>query len=50
MARTNLPIQEVALQCGFADLPYFSNRFKRMVDVPPGQSRRGIFVSPRNKE
>ena len=50
MARTNLTIQEVALQCGFADRPYFSNRFKRMVDVPPGQSRRGIFVSPRNKE
>ena len=39
LGRTNLPVQEIAVRCGFTDLPYFSNKFKRIVGVPPGQWR-----------
>ncbi len=40
---SGVPIVEVALETGFADQSHFTQRFKRMVGVPPGQ-----YVKDRN--
>ena len=38
---TDLPLQEIADCCGFADVHHFSKAFKRVVQLPPGAFRRG---------
>lgn len=35
----NTPLHEIADQCGFADLAYFSNKFKRVTGMSPSQWR-----------
>lgn len=37
-----LPLNEVALQSGFSDQSHFTNRFKRLIGVTPGQYVREI--------
>lgn len=38
---TDLPLQQIAESCGFADEHHFSKAFKRLVQVSPGAYRRG---------
>jgi AraC-like DNA-binding protein len=40
LARTNVPLVEVATQSGFADQAAFTRTFRRVVGEPPGQWRR----------
>lgn len=40
LLRKGLPIAQVALATGFNDQSHFTNRFRRMVGVPPGEYRR----------
>ncbi len=40
----DLPLQQVADACGYADLSHFSHRFRAALGVPPGQYRR-ILIS-----
>jgi len=40
LLRAGVPITQVALATGFSDQSHFTNRFKRMVGVPPGEYRR----------
>lgn len=37
---TRLPLQQVAVTCGYADLSHFSHRFRASVGVSPGQYRQ----------
>ncbi|TFW11397.1 AraC family transcriptional regulator [Massilia arenosa] len=37
-----LPLQQVAEDCGYADLAHFSHRFKAAVGVPPGRYRLAL--------
>lgn len=38
---TDLPLREIAVSCGFADVHHFSKAFKRVARLPPGAYRRG---------
>lgn len=40
LSTKNIPITEVADECGFYDLPYFSRTFKKQTGVTPSQYRR----------
>jgi AraC-like DNA-binding protein len=40
LLRSGMPIAEVAMATGFNDQSHFTNRFRRMVGVPPGEYRR----------
>ena len=40
LARENISITQVADECGFYDLPYFSRTFKKQTGVTPSQYRR----------
>jgi transcriptional regulator GlxA family with amidase domain len=35
-----LPLREIAVSCGFADVHHFSKAFKRFTRLPPGAYRR----------
>jgi AraC family transcriptional regulator len=37
-----LPLQQVADACGYADLSHFSHRFRAAIGVPPGRFRQGV--------
>ena len=37
---TDLPLREIAVSCGFADVHHFAKAFKRITQVPPGAYRR----------
>ncbi len=39
MRETNASLQDIAEQCGFPDLPYFSQKFKRAEGMTPSQWR-----------
>lgn len=41
LKNTELPIQEIALRCGFATLSNFNRQFLAVCGVPPGQVRKG---------
>ena len=43
LVETNLPISEVAYQCGFLDHSYFSRQFKLMFDELPSDIRRQVY-------
>jgi AraC-like DNA-binding protein len=45
LARTDLTVDAVARQCGFADLYHFSHRFTRIYGMPPS-TYRAISVAP----
>lgn len=40
LVKTNMPISEVALECGFQNIPYFSYVFKQHMKITPGEFRR----------
>ncbi len=40
LSSTALPIQQIALQCGFTDPAYFSRLFKKRYGYPPGQAKQ----------
>jgi AraC-like DNA-binding protein len=40
LARTNTPLLDIALTCGFSDQSHFNRVFKKHTGVPPGQYRR----------
>ena len=39
LARTDLPVETIARQCGFADLAHFSHRFTSLHGVSPSAYR-----------
>jgi AraC family transcriptional regulator len=41
LTRTDLSVEAVAYQCGFADLSHFSHRFTAIYGVPPSVYRSG---------
>jgi AraC-like DNA-binding protein len=53
LLQTHLAVYEIALQCGFENIPYFSFLFKKQVGVSPGQFRGSYSYlrsgSPREK-
>ncbi len=42
LGATDLAVEQIALQCGFADSAYFCRQFKKEMGRTPGQYRRGI--------
>jgi AraC-like DNA-binding protein len=40
LVTTDSSISEIALECGFENIPYFSYVFKRRVNVSPSQFRK----------
>jgi len=40
LIRSNLPLAQVALECGFSDQSHFTNTFVRHVGMTPGRWRR----------
>ncbi len=40
LVRTNMPICDIALECGFSNIPYFSYVFKKYNDMPPLKFRK----------
>ncbi len=40
LARTNLPVYKVAMECGFENIPYFSSLFKKHQGIAPAEFRR----------
>lgn len=54
LAETEMPIKDIATQCGFTDTAYFANRFKSIYRSTPSQirefSRKGkkVHVSSKN--
>lgn len=40
LVRTNLPIYQVASECGYDNVPYFSYTFKNRINVAPGEFRK----------
>lgn len=39
LTETELPVQEIARQCGFSDTAYFTNRFRSLLHTTPTQLR-----------
>ena len=46
MRYTDLPLEEIALQCGFSSLSYFCRVFKQQTDLTPGQFRLRFPPAP----
>jgi AraC-like DNA-binding protein len=42
LIRSDLPLADVAVRCGFADQSHFTKRFRRSMGVGPGSYRRGL--------
>jgi AraC-like DNA-binding protein len=40
LVKTNLHVSEIALQCGFDNIPYFSYVFKKQFNISPGEFRK----------
>ena len=40
LAETDMPIKDIALACGYGDLAYFTNRCKKLFDLPPATLRK----------
>ncbi len=40
LIRTNLPVSEISVRCGFENIPYFSFLFKKNTDLSPGEFRK----------
>ncbi|CAH0290514.1 Bifunctional transcriptional activator/DNA repair enzyme AdaA [Rahnella aquatilis] len=40
---TDRSVEEIGLQCGFTDAPYFITRFKKMIGKTPLQYRKAAF-------
>lgn len=46
LRRTNAPVGQIALQCGFADPCYFSSRYRRHFGIRPSKERSVNGTSP----
>ena len=44
LARSNCPVGEIALRCGFASAFHFSRRFKEAFGLPPSEARRALLA------
>lgn len=44
LANTNLPVKEIAYQCGFNSVPYFNKRFKKLLGISPFAYRKSAKV------
>lgn len=40
---TDMPIGEIAFECGFSDAPHFIRQFQQLYGVSPGKLRRALF-------
>lgn len=40
LVKTDVPVSEIALQCGFDNIPYFSCLFKKHLNLSPGEFRK----------
>jgi len=40
LVKTNLPVYEIAIECGYDNIPYFSYVFKSRTGVAPGEFRK----------
>ena len=40
LVKTNIPVYEVALECGYENIPYFSYTFKNRNNIAPGEFRK----------
>ncbi|MDR2614508.1 MAG: helix-turn-helix transcriptional regulator, partial [Candidatus Accumulibacter sp.] len=40
LQNTALPIKQIAIECGFRSVHYFSNRFRKYHACSPGEMRR----------
>lgn len=40
LSETDMPIKDIALECGYSDIAYFTNRCKRLFHQPPAQLRK----------
>lgn len=40
LVKTNLPVYEIAIECGYDNIPYFSYIFKNRTGVAPGEFRK----------
>jgi len=40
LVKTNLPVYQIAIECGYGNIPYFSYIFKNRVNVAPGEFRK----------
>jgi AraC-like DNA-binding protein len=45
MLRTDVPLLQIAIECGFADQPHFSRVFLRFVGISPARWRR-VLAAP----
>jgi AraC-like DNA-binding protein/mannose-6-phosphate isomerase-like protein (cupin superfamily) len=45
LQNTALPIKQIAAECGFTSVHYFSNRFRKYYARPPGEMRRREFAA-----
>ena len=50
LQNTRLPVQEVAAECGFADLSNFCKQFRREYGCPPGAFRENTRKSAEEQE
>ena len=41
METTDIPVADVAVKCGFADVNNFIRAFRQTYAIPPGKWRRG---------
>jgi AraC-like DNA-binding protein len=46
MLRTDVPLLQIAIECGFADQPHFSRVFLRFVGISPARWRRVLAAPP----
>ena len=46
MLRADMPLLQIAIECGFADQPHFSRVFLRFVGISPGRWRRVLAPPP----
>jgi AraC-like DNA-binding protein len=42
LAETSLPISEISVRCGYENLFYFCNAFKKNEGMTPTEFRRGV--------
>lgn len=48
LEQSRLPVEEVALRCGFTSANYFAQSFRRTFGVSPREWRRGLSRQPRS--
>jgi transcriptional regulator GlxA family with amidase domain len=50
MVQTNLPLAQIAIDCGLADQPHLNKSFRRLVGQSPGAWRRARAVAPASND